>query len=160
MQEIYLAGGCFWGLQRAMDRLAGVIETEAGYANGPNRAPSYGDVRANSGHAETVRVVFDESSVSLAEVLDQYLSYIRSTGVSWQASGFGSQYRHAIFYVEEAQLLEVRAALDRAWAQMGAPAKVQVEPLTNFFPAEDYHQAHPKGSSCKLRRNECGACPR
>lgn len=159
MQEVYLAGGCFWGLQRAMDRVAGVTETEAGYANGRDQAPTYQEVRANSGHAETVRVRFDEGVVLLGELIDHYLAYLASTGVSWQATGFGSQYRHAIFYVDEAQLPEVHAALERAQGR-GASAGVQVEPLRNYYPAEDHHQAHRNAQSRACDSGGCAQCAR
>ena len=70
MKTIYLAGGCFWGLQKFFDQFTGVVETEVGYANGPDKAPSYQEVCADSGHAETVRVVYDENALSLPRLLD------------------------------------------------------------------------------------------
>ena len=158
MQQIYLAGGCFWGLQRAMDRVAGVVDTETGYANGPNKAPTYEEVRANSGHAETVHVTFGQGVVSLKELLGRYFDYLAFTGVSWQATGFGSQYRHAIFCVDEDQLSEVHAAIEQARAELGAHAEVLVEPLRNFFPAEDRHQAHPKKRPATCAPDGCAQC--
>ena len=74
MKTIYLAGGCFWGMQKFLDQFEGVKETEVGYANGPNRAPSYREVCDNSGHAETVRVAYDESVLSLDASLDPVLN--------------------------------------------------------------------------------------
>ena len=67
--NIYLAGGCFWGMQKFLDQFDGVISTEAGYANGPDKAPTYEDVCSNSGHAETVKVVYDKSKISLTKLL-------------------------------------------------------------------------------------------
>ncbi len=72
MKTIYLAGGCFWGTQKFFDQFDGVTETEVGYANGPTEHPSYGQVCAGSGHAETVRVVYDEARISLTELLDMF----------------------------------------------------------------------------------------
>ena len=76
MQAIYLAGGCFWGLQKFFDQFDGVNETEVGYANGPDRAPSYEEVCTGSGHAETVRVSFDETRLPLEKLLDFYFMVI------------------------------------------------------------------------------------
>ena len=75
-RTIYLAGGCFWGLQKFIDQFAGVISTEVGYANGPDRAPTYEDVCRSSGHAETVKVVYDEDRISLEKLLDYYFMII------------------------------------------------------------------------------------
>ena len=72
MKTIYLAGGCFWGMQRFFDQFEGVLSTEVGYANGPDAAPSYQEVCHDSGHAETLRIDYDESVVSLGELLDDY----------------------------------------------------------------------------------------
>ena len=69
MKSIYFAGGCFWGLQKFFDQFDGVLETEAGYANGPAEAPSYQQVCAGSGHAETVRIDYDETIISLKKLL-------------------------------------------------------------------------------------------
>ena len=76
MKEIYLAGGCFWGVQKFFDQFDGVIHTEAGYANGPDREPSYRDVCNSSGHAETVRVSYDENRISLTDLLNYYFMVI------------------------------------------------------------------------------------
>ena len=162
MQEIYLAGGCFWGLQQAMDRVCGVADTETGYANGAGATPTYEAVRANSGHAETVRVVFDKGVVSLEELLDSYLSYLASTGVSWRAAGlgYGSQYRHAVFCVDEAQVAEVHAVLGRVQSGGGDAADVQVELLRNYYPAEKRHQAHPNGKPSVCSCEACARCER
>ena len=72
MKTIYLAGGCFWGVQRFFDQFDGVISTEAGYANGPDRAPSYRDVCGGSGHAETVKIDYDPDEISLTDLLNCY----------------------------------------------------------------------------------------
>ena len=70
MNTIYLAGGCFWGMQKFIDQFDGVTETEVGYANGPDQAPSYQEVCSNSGHAETVRIAYDPARISLKELLE------------------------------------------------------------------------------------------
>ena len=149
MQTIYLAGGCFWGLQKFFDQFAGVRETEAGYANGPDRAPSYEEVCASTGHAETVRVAYDETVISLERLLDYYFLVIDPLSVNRQGNDVGIQYRTGIYYTDDIQLPAIRIVFDREQEKVGVPLAVEVEPLKKFFPAEDYHQKyldkHPNG---------------
>ena len=135
MSVIYLAGGCFWGMQRFIDQFDGVISTEVGYANGPDRAPTYKEVCASSGHAETVRIEYDESVISLDKLLEYYFMVIDPLSVNRQGGDVGIQYRTGIFYTDEA----------------GAPLAVISEPLKNFFSAEEYHQKY-------LEKNPGGYC--
>ena len=151
MKTIYLAGGCFWGLQKFFDQFTGVVETEVGYANGPDKAPSYQEVCADSGHAETVRVVYDESVLPLEKLLDYYFMVIDPLSVNRQGNDVGVQYRTGIYYVDEGQLPEIRGVYDRAQAKAGAPLAVEVAPLENFFSAEEYHQKY-------LEKNPNGYC--
>ena len=96
MKTIYLAGGCFWGMQKFFDQFEGVIQTEVGYANGPDAAPSYQDVCKNSGHAETLLIEYDESAISLAELLNFYFMLIDPLSVNRQGEDAGIQYRTGI----------------------------------------------------------------
>ncbi len=99
MKTIYLAGGCFWGTQRFFDQFPGVLRTEVGYANGRTAAPSYEDVRyRNTGHAETVRIDFDESVISLTELLDYYFLTIDPLSLNRQGEDVGTQYRTGVYY--------------------------------------------------------------
>ena len=151
MRTIYLAGGCFWGLQKFLDQFAGVAETEVGYANGPDFAPSYQEVCRSSGHAETVRVVYDEEALSLEKLLDYYFLVIDPLSVNRQGGDAGIQYRTGIFYTDEAQLPAIREVFAREREKAGAPLAVLVEPLKNFFSAEEYHQKY-------LDKNPGGYC--
>ena len=151
LKEIYLAGGCFWGVQKFFDQFDGVVSTEVGYANGPDIAPSYRDVCDSSGHAETVRVGYDDAVISLEQLLDYYFMVIDPLSVNRQGGDSGIQYRTGIYYVEEAQLPAVRAACERVSAAVGAPLAVEVGPIQNFFPAEEYHQKY-------LDKNPGGYC--
>ncbi len=151
MKEIYLAGGCFWGVQKFFDQFDGVIATEVGYANGPDAAPGYRDVCNSSGHAETVRVRYDEKMISLTALLDRYFMVIDPLSVNRQGGDAGIQYRTGIYYADEAQLPEIRAVFDREQAKAGAPLAVEVLPLRNFFSAEAYHQKY-------LEKNPGGYC--
>ena len=151
MKTIYLAGGCFWGLQKFFDQFAGVIQTEVGYANGPDKAPSYQEVCADSGHAETVRVVYDDAVLPLEKLLDYYFLVIDPLSVNRQGHDEGIQYRTGIYYTDETQLGTIRAVYDREAEKAGAPLAVAVEPLRNFFSAEEYHQKY-------LEKNPDGYC--
>lgn len=151
MDTIYLAGGCFWGLQKYLDQFDGIIETQVGYANGPDFAPSYEQVCADSGHAETVRVVYDETVLPLEGLLERYFTVIDPLSVNRQGHDTGIQYRTGVYYTDEAQLPAIRREFDRQQEKAGAPLAVTVEPLKNFFPAEEYHQKY-------LDKNPNGYC--
>ena len=140
MKEIYLAGGCFWGVQKYFDQFDGIMLTEVGYANGPDSAPSYRDVCNSSGHAETVRVGYDEKKITLTRLLDFYFMVIDPVSVNRQGNDAGVQYRTGIYYTDESQLEEIRAVYSREQAKAGQPLAVEVMPLKNFFSAEEYHQ--------------------
>ncbi len=152
MKEIYLAGGCFWGTEHLFKQVAGVTDTQVGYANGHLDHPTYKQVCTDgTGHAETVRIAYDERRVVLATLLDLYFMAIDPTSVNQQGEDRGTQYRTGIYYTDEAD----RAAIDRRMAQEAArhskPLAVEVGPLQCFWPAEDYHQDY-------LDKNPDGYC--
>ena len=151
MKTIYLAGGCFWGVQRFFDQFDGVVRTETGYANGPEQAPTYKDVCNDSGHAETVRIDYDEDRITLAELLDDYFLVIDPTSVNKQGHDEGIQYRTGIYWTEESQVPEIEARMQKEQEKAGQPLAVEVGKLVNFFPAEDYHQKY-------LEKNPGGYC--
>jgi len=151
MNTIYLAGGCFWGMQKFLDQFDGVTHTEVGYANGPNCAPSYEDVCRSSGHAETVRVDFDPARISLRRLLEFYFMVIDPLSVNRQGGDRGIQYRTGIYYTNERQLPEIEAVYRAEEKKAGAKLAVELEPLRNFFPAEEYHQKY-------LDKNPGGYC--
>jgi len=151
MQTIYLAGGCFWGMQKFFDQFDGVAETEVGYANGPDKAPSYEDVCSDSGHAETVRIVYDGEKMTLEQLLAYYFMVIDPLSVNRQGHDEGIQYRTGVYYTDENQLPAIRAAFAREREKAGAPLAVALEPLKNFFSAEEYHQKY-------LDKNPGGYC--
>lgn len=142
MKTIYLAGGCFWGVQKFFDQFDGVVSTETGYANGPEKAPSYQDVCHNSGHAETVRIEYDESVISLTELLNYYFMIIDPLSVNQQGHDRGIQYRTGIYYTEKEQLSEIMKVYEKEEEKAGAKLAVEVSPIVNFFKAEDYHQKY------------------
>ena len=151
MQTIYLAGGCFWGMQKFFDQFTGVVSTQVGYANGPDDAPSYQDVCHDSGHAETVRIDYDETKLSLPELLDLYFMVIDPLSVNKQGGDEGIQYRTGVYYTDPDQLPDIQAAFDGEAQKVGTPLAVELLPLQNFFPAEEYHQKY-------LEKNPGGYC--
>ena len=151
VSTIFLAGGCFWGMQKFLDQFEGVTETEAGYANGPDKAPTYQQVCSNSGHAETVRINYDPDRISLGELLEFYFMVIDPLAVNRQGNDIGIQYRTGIYYTDIRQLPQIEAIYRAEEEKAGAKLAVEVEPLKNFFPAEEYHQKY-------LDKNPGGYC--
>ena len=151
MKTIWLAGGCFWGMQKFFDQFDGILRTEVGYANGPDRAPTYEEVCADSGHAETLRIDYDENRISLAEILKYYFMVIDPLSVNRQGHDEGIQYRTGIYYTDETLLPEIQAVWQAEEEKAGAKLAVELEPLWNFFSAEEYHQKY-------LDKNPGGYC--
>ena len=152
MKTIYLAGGCFWGVQKYMDQFDGVIETVVGYANGNTDAPVYEDVKAGkTGHAETVKVDYDENIISLEEILKKYYIVIDPTSLNKQGGDIGISYRTGIYYTDPAELEVINQVTDGIRAKNKKPVVVEVEELKNFWPAEEYHQKY-------LDKNPGGYC--
>jgi len=151
MHTIYLAGGCFWGMQKFLDQFDGVLNTEVGYANGPDRVPSYEEVCHDSGHAETVRIDYDPAQLTLTRLLEYYFMVIDPLSVNRQGGDHGIQYRTGIYYTDEAQRPEIEAVYQAEEKKAGARLAVELAPLRNFFPAEEYHQKY-------LDKNPGGYC--
>lgn len=151
MKTIYLAGGCFWGVQKYFDQFDGVISTEVGYANGPEKAPSYEEVCQSSGHAETVKIVYDETKITLTELLKYYFLVVDPTSVNKQGNDIGIQYRTGIYYTTEDQLQEAQKVYQAEEQKIGEKLKVELEPIHNFYTAEQYHQKY-------LEKNPSGYC--
>ena len=151
MNTIYLAGGCFWGVQKFIDQFDGVTETEVGYANGPDRAPSYQEVCKSSGHAETVRIAYDPKKISLTQLLEYYFLVIDPLSVNRQGGDRGIQYRTGIYYTDAHDLPEIEGVYRAEEKKAGAKLAVELLPLNNFFSAEEYHQKY-------LDRNPGGYC--
>ena len=150
MKTIYLAGGCFWGCEQFFLQFDGVLSTLVGYANGNTENPTYEDVKhRGSGHAETVKIDFDEEVISLTELLDDYFLVIDPLSVNRQGEDEGVQYRTGIYYDDESLLPEIRARVAKEAERLGQPLAVEVLPLENFYEAEEYHQKylekHPGG---------------
>ena len=154
-KEIYLAGGCFWGTELYLGLVHGVISVESGYANGATEKPSYREVCSGSGHAEAVHVVYDPRVINLDQLLTAFYDSIDPTTKDRQGNDIGRQYRSGIYYVpnadgsESADAAVVRASLDALQKRIGKKVVIEVEPIVNFYRAEEDHQEylekHPNG---------------
>lgn len=152
MKTIYLAGGCFWGTQKFFDQFDGVEKTEVGYANGLTENPSYEDVKYHgAGHAETVKIDFDENKISLTELLDYFFLVIDPLSVNKQGEDEGVQYRTGIYYTDPSLLQEIETRMQKEETKLGQTLAVEKLPLQNFYTAEEYHQKY-------LDKNPTGYC--
>lgn len=150
LNEIYFAGGCFWGTEHFLKQIRGVKSTEVGYANGKIKNPTYEQVcNDNTGFAETVKVIYDPQELNLGLLLDLYFKTIDPTSLNRQGNDRGSQYRTGIYYTDKTDLPVIKNAIDALAKNYLKPIVIQVEPLVNFYSAENYHQdyldKHPGG---------------
>lgn len=155
VQEITLAGGCFWCLEAVYDRVEGVLDVESGYSNGSWHSPSYEQVcSGDTGHAEVVRVRFDPARISLREILEIFFVIHDPTTLNRQGHDVGTQYRSGI-YVHDADQERVARAMIAELTSAGVwkdPIVTEVAPVDNYWPAEPYHQdyflKHPNQGYC------------
>lgn len=140
-KTIYLAGGCFWGTEHFMKMIHGVEDAEVGYANSNIPNPTYREVcTGRTGAAETVMVEYDPSEVSLPFLLNLYYQTIDPTSLNKQGNDRGTQYRTGIYYTDPSELPVIEKSLARLQEKYSKPLAIEVLPLENFYPAEDYHQ--------------------
>jgi peptide methionine sulfoxide reductase msrA/msrB len=156
-----LAGGCFWGMQDLLRKIPGILETEAGYTGGWMKSPRYDDTHdSKSGHAESVRVVFDPAQLSYADLLEKWFFRMHDpTTLNRQGNDVGTQYRSAIFYTSEAQRKtaeEVKARVDKS-GKWKRPLTTEIAKASEWWKAEpehqDYLQRNPGGYTCHFLRN-------
>jgi peptide-methionine (S)-S-oxide reductase len=152
-----LGGGCFWCLEAVYDDLRGVESVVSGYAGGHVPNPSYESVCAGTtGHAEVLQITFDPAEVSFRELLDVFFTIHDPTTLNRQGADVGTQYRSAIFYHDDAQKQVAEQAIRDLEAQgvWDSPVVTQVVPLTEFYPAESYHQEYyarnPRAGYCQV----------
>ena len=150
MKTIFLAAGCFWGAQHYLKQIRGVVETETGFANGNTENPVYEEVYTDTtGYAEAVRVVFDPEVLPLRKLLNLYFDCIEPTSVNRQGEDEGTRYRTGIYYIETEDYLTIKEVYGEVQRGYSAPLAVEVEPIRNFFPADESHQdyltKHPDG---------------
>ena len=150
IREIYLAGGCFWGIEAYMERIYGVKDATSGYANGKTDKTNY-QMIGSTDHAETVHVTYDTNKVSLDKLLKYYFQVIDPTSLNKQGNDRGRQYRTGIYYQNEKDKAVILKEIQIQQAKYKDKIQVEVEPLKHYIPAEDYHQDY-------LKKNPNGYC--
>lgn len=146
MEQAIVAGGCFWCTEAVFRDVIGVSEVESGYIGGHVENPTYKAVCTGStGHAEGIRVTYDPATISLPEIYDVFLGTHDPTQLNRQGNDIGTQYRSAIFPLDDAQRSEAEAAIARWNADNGKTAVTTIEGPATWYPAEDYHQEYWEG---------------
>ncbi|APG63229.1 peptide-methionine (S)-S-oxide reductase [Sphingorhabdus lutea] len=144
MQDVAIfAGGCFWCTEAVFNQLNGVSSVTSGYIGGHVENPNYKQVcGGDTGHAEAIKIGFDPNVISYSDLLDIFFAIHDPTQLNRQGNDIGTQYRSAIFPQNDAQLAEIKPAMDRAAADWPAPIVTTVEHADNWYDAEDYHQKY------------------
>jgi peptide-methionine (S)-S-oxide reductase len=151
MAQVILAGGCFWCTEAVFRDVIGVTGVESGYIGGTVPNPTYKQVcSGTTGHAEGIRVAFDPDAIDLASILDIFFVIHDPTTLNRQGNDIGTQYRSAMFPLDEAQREACEAAITRAAAHWANPVVTTIEGPATWYPAEDYHQEYWEGEG---RRN-------
>jgi peptide methionine sulfoxide reductase msrA/msrB len=152
LRDIWLAGGCFWGVEAYMARLPGVASTTVGYANGLTENPTYREVCSHkTGHAETVHVRYDPAHINLTELLHAFFQIIDPTILNRQGNDLGTQYRTGVYYADEKDLPVIQQVFAAEQAHRSRPIVTEILPLRQYFPAEEEHQKY-------LEKNPGGYC--
>ncbi len=151
-KEIYLAAGCFWGAEQYLKQIEGITFTQTGFANGNIPNPTYEDVYTDqTGYAEAVFVKYDSYKISLRTILRLYFKSIDPTSLNRQGPDFGTRYRTGIYYTDKHDLEIIGEVYKLEAGLHEKPLCVEVEPLKNFYPADEYHQNY-------LEKNPFGYC--
>lgn len=150
MKEIYLAGGCFWGVEAYFRKIYGIIETKVGYANGKVIETNYNLLKQTE-HAETVYIRYDSNKIHLAEILDRFERLINPVSLNKQGGDIGVQYRTGIYYVDDSSKRIAEKSLEVLDKVLNIQNVIELEKLEHFILAEDYHQTY-------LEKNPNGYC--
>ncbi len=155
MEKAILAGGCFWGMEELIRSQPGVTATRVGYTGGDFKDPTYNDMKTGqTGHAESIEITFDPAQTSFRKILEFFFQIHDPTTPNRQGNDIGSQYRSAIFSVDEAQQKIAKDLITEMEISGKWPGKIvtEVVPATTFYLAEDFHQdylqKHPNGYTC------------
>jgi methionine-S-sulfoxide reductase len=137
-KTIYLAGGCFWGVEAYFKKLNGVLDTTVGYCNGRTAFPKYEDLKSGKAdHAETVKIVYDPEVISLSKLLEHFLRFVDPYSVDQQGNDVGHQYRSGVYYTDLLDAVEAEMYFSE---HLKEGYKIEIKQMNNFFPAEEYHQ--------------------
>ncbi len=154
IKTIYLAGGCFWGIEAFFSKINGIVNTQTGYANGKSCIikPTYEEVcTKDTGFAETVLIEYNYKKITLANILEMYFEIVDPTTKNRQGFDVGTQYRSGIYYSDKSDLPIIEAVIEYQQKFFSEPIAVEVKKLENFYPAEEYHQKY-------LDKNPQGYC--
>ncbi|NBC36614.1 peptide-methionine (S)-S-oxide reductase MsrA [Novosphingobium sp. FSY-8] len=147
MEQAILAGGCFWCTEAVFRQCAGVQDVESGYIGGTVPAPTYEQVcSGTTGHAEAIRITYDPAVIGYGDLLDVFFATHDPTQLNRQGNDIGTQYRSAIFPLNDAQRAQATAAITRAAADYPAPIVTTIEGPAIWYPAETYHQDYWPGA--------------
>ena len=155
MKEIIVGGGCFWCIEAVFRRVKGVKAAISGYAGGKRKNPTYKQVCSGAtGHAEVVKVVYDEKEITLEELLDIFFTVHDPTTLNRQGADVGTQYRSVVYYENEAEKEAIEAAIRRAQENYTDRIVTEVSPKPTFYEAESYHQNYydlnPHQGYCRM----------
>lgn len=151
-KEIYLSGGCFWGVEVFFKKIPGVCKTTCGYANGQGVNPSYEDVcKGNQSFVECVHIIYDSDILTLNKILKAFFMIIDPTSINKQGGDAGIQYRTGIYTVNQEDIDESMIYMNEIRNNYQYPIVTEIMPLSNFYPAESYHQDY-------LDKNPQGYC--
>lgn len=141
MKTIFLGGGCFWCLEAVYQQLSGISSIESGYMDGNVDNPTYEQVcGGDTGHAEVIKIDYDPNIVSLTKILDIFWQIHNPTTLNQQGNDIGSQYRSAVFVVDNSELELVQSSLNQAQTLWSDPIVTQISIASKFYKAENYHQ--------------------
>ena len=147
-----MAGGCFWGTEHYLKQIRGGVSTAVGYANGNGVNPTYEEVYTDTtGFVECVQVVYDPLVLSLERVVELYFHSIDPLSLNQQGNDIGTRYRTGIYYTDEEDRTTIERVYRAVEREVGEPIVVELEPLHNFYDAEEYHQDY-------LDKNPAGYC--
>lgn len=158
-REAIFAGGCFWCMEPPYDKLEGVVSTTSGYIGGDSERPTYAQVSSgNTGHAEAVKVVYDDEVIGYDTLLDVFWHNIDPFAEGRQFCDVGSQYRSAIFPLDQRQRRLAEASKDAVETRFERDVKTRIEPKAPFWDAEEYHQNFYQKNPVRYRfyRAGCG----
>ena len=152
LREIYVAGGCFWGIDAYLARVVGVYQTESGYANGLTENPTYEAVCTDTtGFVEAVKVIYDVTRLTLFELLTEFSTVIDVVSITGMMDEVGTQYRSGIYYIDAGDLPVINKVVENLIHSYDGVVNVEIKPLENYYKAEEYHQDY-------LEKNPDGAC--
>lgn len=153
MDELVVAGGCFWGMEELFRNQQGVVDTEVGYSGGKNKHPTYNN---RPGHAEAIKIIYDPKQTSIDKLLDYFFQIHDPTTINRQGNDIGVSYRSTFFYKNKQQKIRAEQAIKRNQQYWDKPIVTTLEVLKTFWPAEQYHQDYlqenPNGYTCHFER--------